>query len=268
MGDVIQFKPKETGTMYWQCTCGCQLFYITLEGYECSECSENTPKEILDNEQFRCYNRSIETNQFKLNLYKGYNTLGIQIEVLSQKVVTKPAKTPGKTYTALEVAYKNLTFQGKVEGKNIMSFGVTEDTFKELSNASTGDVYDVEVVKNSGGFLDWVSVKKGSAAAPAASASASRPPSGNTSSPTQVRSTYETPEERAKKQIFIVRQSSISSAIDLLSIGAKSAPTVDAILETASKFEQFVFGEGTPNEPVETLAKGTRIEDIQDSDID
>lgn len=56
------------------------------------------------------------------------------------------------------------------------------------------------------------------------------------------KSTYETPEERAVKQIYIVRQSNIASAINLLSVGAKSAPPVDAVLEVAKQLEAHVFG--------------------------
>jgi hypothetical protein len=61
------------------------------------------------------------------------------------------------------------------------------------------------------------------------------------SSPAQPspKSTYETPEERAKKQVYIVRQSSIANAVALL---PKS--DVAKILETAKTFEDFVFGNG------------------------
>lgn len=175
---------------------------------------------------------------------------------------TKTGKN-NKPYQVLKTAYKNLTFQGKVEGKDIFAFGATAETFKTLATAQTGDVFDIEIVKNNAGYNDWVSAKK-STGATIPTDSASRPSSGGSSS-TPVRSTYETPEERAKKQVYIVRQSSVSSAIGLLSVGAKSPPSVDAVIDTASKIEAFVFGEAQPNE---SLSKGMRIEDLQDSDID
>lgn len=172
---------------------------------------------------------------------KKENNLAIQIEVLNKTVTTKP--TAKGSYQMLELAYKNLTFQGKVEGRKIMSFGDTAAAFKELANASTGDQYEVEVVKNAKtGYNDWVSAKKSVGGAPTAAA---RPANGAAqTSATTTKSTYETPEERAKKQIYIVRQSSISSAVDLLTTGAKSPPKVEEVLDVAKQLENYVFGQG------------------------
>lgn len=55
-------------------------------------------------------------------------------------------------------------------------------------------------------------------------------------------STYETKEERAVKQRYIVRQSSISSAIELLTSNGLES-TVGDVLNVAKQFEAFVFGE-------------------------
>lgn len=52
---------------------------------------------------------------------------------------------------------------------------------------------------------------------------------------------FETKEERQQKQIYIVRQSSISSAIDLLKT-EKKVPNVFEVLDVARQFEQYVFG--------------------------
>lgn len=172
--------------------------------------------------------------------------MAIQIEIITQKPVTKTNKA-GKPYQVLDIAYKNLSFQGKVEGRIIMSFGATAETFKALGTANQGDVFDIEIVKNDAGYNDWVSAKKSVAGATPAPASA--PSRGTSSTTVPVKSTYETPEERAKKQIYIVRQSSLSSAIDLLSVGAKSAPKVDDVIATAQQFESFVFGENVPAQP-------------------
>lgn len=166
----------------------------------------------------------------------------IQIQILTASPKQKPAKTPGKTYTVLDLAYKNLTFQSKVEGRELMSFGANKPAYDALAAANSGDVFNIEVIKNDKGYNDWVSATKsdGSAAAPAQPA-ADRAAI-NVGQTAAVKSTYETPEERAKKQIYIVRQSSISSAIDLLTTGAKTAPDVKQVLEVAGQFEDFVFG--------------------------
>lgn len=172
----------------------------------------------------------------------------IQIEILNVTAKTNPTKQPGKTYQSLEVAYKNLSFGGKVEGRKIMSFGATATTFKALATASAGEVYDVEVVKNTdSGYNDWVAAKKSNGAP--ASASVSSGPQSNTSGNASPRSTYETPEERAKKQIYIVRQSSLSTAVEALSVGAKAPPKPDDIVQLAKVFEDYVFG--TTQKPVE-----------------
>lgn len=168
--------------------------------------------------------------------------MSIQIEILSAKPVTTPS-SKGKPYTFLDLAYKNLTFQGKVEGKKIMSFGSTEAAFKTLSLATSGEVYDIEVVKNAAGYNDFVSAVKANGASPASVATQR---SAGVTGTTTPKSTYETPEERAKKQIYIVRQSSLSTAADLLSVGAKTAPDPLAVIEVAKKFESFVFGSTTP----------------------
>lgn len=187
----------------------------------------------------------------------------MQIEILSVKVVTKPTKVPGKTYNSLEVAFKNLSFGGKVEGKAIMSFGATAEAYKVLALAAQGDVFDVDIIKNQAGYNDWVSAKKATgtvgAAQPASTSSmTSASTSGYTTSP---KSTYETPEERAKKQVYIIRQSSLSNAIAALSVGAKAPPKVEDITKVAGIFEDFVFG--TQSEVDSGLP-----EDMKDSEID
>src|SRR5690606_25981004 len=114
---------------------------------------------------------------------------------------------------------KNLTYQGKTETKKLMSFGPQKDAFDMMINAAPGEEYTVTVHKNDKGYNDWTSVTPGVSSEPAAARSAPAVPARGNPAP---RSTYETPEERAKKQIYIVRQSSISNAIDLLTTGAKT----------------------------------------------
>lgn len=173
----------------------------------------------------------------------------MQIQLLSNNVSTKTNKS-GKPYQALEVAYKNLSFNGKVESKQLFDFGPQAASFKELAAASTGTVYEIEVVKNAAGYNDWTKVTR-SEGGSATSAGASQAQGVNraassvtpaTSGGTVAKGTWETPEERAKKQIYIVRQSSISSAIELLSVATKTQPKIEEVIEAAKAFEDFVFG--------------------------
>ena len=163
----------------------------------------------------------------------------MQISILNVQSTTQTAKS-GKPYQQLEVAYKNLTFSGKIESKKLMPFGAQKAAFDALANAQAGAVFEVTVVKNDAGYNDWTAIVQAPPGAAAASPQAA-PGSINKGNTVQVKSTYETPAEREAKQRFIVKQSSIGSAIELLSIGAKSPPTVDAVLDTAQKFYSWVM---------------------------
>ncbi len=165
----------------------------------------------------------------------------MQIQILSISKIDSPTKK-GTTTPVLDIAFKNLTFQGKVEGKKLFSFGGNAGGFKVLQNAQSGEVYDITVIKNDAGYNDWSNAVKSDGAAPAASGSIStpsaRPAAAGNAAP---RSNYETPEERALRQIYIVRQSSLSTAVDVLTTGAKSPPSPDSVIDLAKQFENFVF---------------------------
>lgn len=151
----------------------------------------------------------------------------MQIEVVAIKVENK-----GK-YRVANVTYK--TTEGKVEAKNVMSF-VNKNVFNLLSEAKQGDMFEIKSEKNDKGFWEWKE------AGPAGK---------NTSSPTEgrvavSRSTYETPEERAKKQVYIVRQSSISAALELMKLQERNKVTPADVVELAREFERYVFDIASP----------------------
>lgn len=177
----------------------------------------------------------------------------MKIQILSNQQTQQMSKN-NKPYNRLELSFKNLG-TGKIEGKNLMPFGETKNTFDTLAIASSGDVYEITTVKNaSTGYWDWTAATRSSADAPSAT-QPTRVGGGATSSP---KSTYETPEERAAKQVYIVRQSSVSSAIAMLTPGSKSPLDVDAVLAIAGRLEDFVFGKDkqveTQPDPVSSLA--------------
>jgi len=166
----------------------------------------------------------------------------LNITILSVTITTTPTKTG--SYQMADVAYKNNSFGGKIEGKKVMSFGATAEGFKTLALAQPGETYEVTVVKNDKGYNDWVKMTKAGAVdanqqPTAATGPGNQPQRAATAAP---RSTYETPEERAIKQVYIVRQSNLNTASNLLSVGAKTPPTVEKVLEVAKQFEDYVFG--------------------------
>jgi hypothetical protein len=163
----------------------------------------------------------------------------MQIQLLSVEVNNAVSKS-GKGYEQLVVAYKNLSFNGKVESKTLMPFGLQKESFTTLKSAKPIDVFDVEVLKNEAGYNDWVTVKKGTASAPALGATTSVVQT-SVSGGTSTKGGWESPEERAKKQIYIVRQSSISAAVNALSVGVKTGPKPAEVIEFARQLEAYVF---------------------------
>lgn len=177
----------------------------------------------------------------------------MQIQIIATSVETKP--TAKGSYQQLEVTYKNLSYQGKIESKKLMSFGANANAFKTLADAPTGSQWEVTVVKNAQGYNDWTNVS------PSAGAAATAPaPQGAQArtQPGQTRSTYETPEERAQRQILIVRQSSLSAAIATLSVGAKAVKPDEAIA-VAKQYENYVFDIKDPGP--------SGFEDLPDFDV-
>ena len=124
-------------------------------------------------------------------------------------------------YNQLTIDYLDVN-TGKEHSYKLMSF-VNKDAYLLLKSAKSGDVFYVVCNKNDKGYWQWDQVSR-----------EAMQPKANPSP----RSTYETPEERAQKQIYIVRQSSLTNAIALLGTKAK----VDAVISVARQFEQYVFG--------------------------
>lgn len=157
----------------------------------------------------------------------------------------------GKNYEVAEVNYLR---EGKPETRKIVSFS-NPDVFKTLSNLTEFPV-DVNVVlRKDGSFWNWVKIeiagketnnaKKEEVAAPEASRPSQR--SATQSAPFRqgrvTGSNYETPEERARRQVYIIRQSSITSAIAFLAARNPKGfdVPVEEVLKLASQFENFVM---------------------------
>lgn len=98
-----------------------------------------------------------------------------------------------------------------------------------------GQTVEVEN-KKEGDFWQWVSINANTASTSQAPASA------GSASPTRVTgSNYETKEERAARQVLIVKQSSLSNAVALASVGAKTPPKTEDVLELAQVLADWVF---------------------------
>lgn len=176
--------------------------------------------------------------------------MSIQIQVLSVNVEDK-----GK-YKMAEIAYKNLS-DGKTTAKKLMSFN-NPNVYSTITSAKSGEIFTVEMSKNEKGYWDWIAATSGSNTAGADTQTTTTSKTGATPSP---KSTYETPEERAKKQVYIVRQSSISAAIETIKTDKKT-PTVTEVLEVAKQYEAFVLGVSASPVPLAALPTLDTDEDI------
>lgn len=135
-----------------------------------------------------------------------------------------------KKYGKATVEY---THNGEARRQNVMSFS-NPDVFKKVQEL-TGQTVEVEVGKNDKGYSEWRSVTVGAS-------NASNAPSPAATGTTRVSgSNYETKEERAARQVLIVKQSSLSSAVATLSPGAKAALEPNVVLELAQKYADWVF---------------------------
>ncbi len=158
--------------------------------------------------------------------------MAINIEVIRVDVESK-----GK-YNVATVAYKGP--DGKVDAKKLVSFA-NKSVYDLLKDAQSGDLFEVTSEKDTNGYWQWTSAN-----AVGKNTGGSSAPAGKV---VQARSNFETPEERAARQVYIVRQSSINAAINFCTL-EKSKPTVEGILDTAKIFEQYVFsGPDLPSEP-------------------
>lgn len=186
----------------------------------------------------------------------------INITILN--VTKTPAMSKAnKPYEFLDIAFKNNTYQGKVEGKKLMPFGENANAFASLKDAQNGQSFNITVVKNTAGFNDWTAAAAGEAGtAPGPEVSQVYQQSKQASpSPQPARTnTFETPDERAKKQLSITRLATLNTAVAALSPGAKSGLKESDIFELAKKMENYVYD-------IQPVAEDASGFDNMDSDI-
>jgi hypothetical protein len=156
----------------------------------------------------------------------------MQIQIIDVGTPNTHAAKNGRNYQSLEVTYKG--FDGKVAAKKLMSFS-NPSVFKAATEWTKGETVDVVTQKDDAGYWQWTAIGTDSGAG------------GNTPTPTTQGATrvtgsnYETKEERAARQVLIVRQSSLSVAADVLAVGAKAAPAAQDVINLAKEFEAYVF---------------------------
>lgn len=153
------------------------------------------------------------------------------IQVVFDDLEVTPVSSGKAHYEKLLVHYSE---NGASRKTSLLSFKVPSLT-DFLKNTPKGSVIEVELVQ-SGEYLNWVGAKLANVAAPQATKSFAAP-----------KSNYETPDERAYRQVLIVRQSCLAQAV--ASFGDSVASTdSDIICEIAQEFVDWVFS-GQESQP-------------------
>lgn len=162
------------------------------------------------------------------------------MQVAIKNVEIEVGKPGARGWSKAVVTYN---FDGATRRQNIMSF--TNPAVYKAVQDHIGETVEVSITKNAKGYDEWAAVTPvsgGTATSPAASTASGAPPATRVTG-----SNYETPVERARRQVLIVRQSSLSNAIDYLKgTTDDGAPRrVQDVLDIAQEFVDFVFDEGT-----------------------
>jgi len=137
----------------------------------------------------------------------------------------------GRSYQSLEVTYKDEQAQTKT--KKLMSFS-NPSVFNHIKDLTKGDQINLRTEKDAAGYWQWIGLEGDKTVA---TETKTTPQTGGR----VTGSNYETKEERAARQVLIVRQSSLSSAVELLGPGK----SVEEVLAIAKQFEDYVFAKST-----------------------
>jgi hypothetical protein len=159
------------------------------------------------------------------------------MRVIFQEVLLENVVKGKSRYTIAHVTY---TVNGSNKTYRAMSFANPE-VFGAVQKFTQGQELEVTITKNDAGYDNWAKVVVASQDAPVAATAASGAPSSGKVLGNQ----YETRDERNTRQLHIVRQSSISNAVNILTPGSKAALDVDKVLEVAQQLVDFVYSDNT-----------------------
>jgi len=161
----------------------------------------------------------------------------MQLDIIDVSQPSTATTRNGRQYQSIEVTFKN--DEGKVQSKKLMSFS-NPDVFKTAQTWEKGDIVNVATEKDEAGYWQWTRVLAEGEQSPAPAvqtASATARPATRVTG-----SNYETKEERALRQVMIVRQSSLANAVATLATHGKAITEID-VIGLAKKYENFVLGQ-------------------------
>ena len=197
------------------------------------------------------------------------------IEVIKVSAPIDGKSSSGNAYKKVEVVYKRLDRDNKVEGKPIFDF-VDKKVFETVSTLKEGDVRSITSEKNDGGYWQWIAINEPAKTEKAATESIDSSPARKSYTKQAgvgkvTGSNYETPEERAirrafevEKQKYIVAQSSLTTALKYFEVNKQETDLV-VVRQTADFFYNYVFSKTSNKKPEETQkAVDSLFDDLED----
>ena len=163
--------------------------------------------------------------------------------VVSYNANTKVQKKGGGQYDAWELVYRDSENKIATLAKPVQGLRFNPALAGQLNALVPGDAFTVDREKK-GEFWEIMSVTKGhsdGATSPAGNSSSGSYPAASPRSGTTPKSTYETPEERAKKQIVISRQAALNTSVAYWNMRGDHHVEKENIVEVAKYFEKYVY---------------------------
>jgi hypothetical protein len=134
----------------------------------------------------------------------------------------------------------NYSAKGEPKQKTIMSFS-NPSAYNTIKGLAGGDEIEVTFVKDDK-YFNWATVER---VAGVVQGTNDKPQDSTVKAQPVVRtSTYETPEERAKKQVYIIKQSCLAQANAYSANRTDGYPTVNETLGIAQQFLDWVMDDG------------------------
>lgn len=167
------------------------------------------------------------------------DVFGKVVEVVENATI---AKNGGGSYKGTRLTYRDSS-DGALKDRNIHENALKfNPSLKEMVHGlKSGDDFTMTIEKE-GEFWNIKNIVKGNVPTVAAAKPAVQ---GASATP---KSTYQTAEERAQTQVYIVRQSSITQAIawfNLANLKPNDPPEIKDVIEVAKQFEAHVFSQAT-----------------------
>jgi len=173
----------------------------------------------------------------------------LEVQVVSIEHGVSIQKKDGGSYQGSRLTYR---YDGKIQEQafHTNTLKYNPSLAEQLKGIAAGDNVVIDKEKE-GDFWKVKSVTKNGSSAPTNETPASN---GTTAKSTAApRSTYETPEERAARQVMIVRQSSLSTAVNLLAANGGKKNSVKEVIKAAQEFEAYVMGMSFDDGTIESL---------------